>query len=407
MRASLRSWKAVTLFFLSLIILRPFGSYAAVTFTIAVIPDTQNYVDESTKQPESLSFFKAQTQYLAAQKHPMNVVFVTHVGDVVQHGDGTNGTRNNAEWDAGTEWERARSAMNILAASSLPFGTSAGNHDYDNYSHLGRGTLRGSTMWQRYFGSGSSYFVGKSWYGGASDSLSYNPGLSSFQTFQAGSKNFLHISLELEASDQTLAWAQKVIDTHPGYATIITTHEYLNAPANEDESAPLTVPAERVVATTVYLKGSPGGWNDAQSLWDKLISKNDQVFMVICGHKWSRPIAGVSKAENIRIDNNASGHPVYQVLTDYQGNTLSAEGVPYKNPGGDGWLRLMEFDMDAGTIHFSTYSPALNKYAGRNSQWTFNQHPGFSDFSLPIPYQVFHASPAIHSTPGAFPAEFR
>ena len=203
----------------------------------------------------------------------------------------------------------------------------------------------------------------------------------------------------MEAGDAALAWVQGVIDSHKGYATIITTHEYLNPPANEDNSAPLAVPAERVAAKTTYLKGSPGGWNNAQGVWEKLISKNDQIFMVICGHAWGSTIAGVSKSENMRIDNNTTGHPVYQILTDYQGNTLGGDGIPGKDPGGDGWLRFMEFDMDVGTIHFSTYSPTLDSYAGFNGKWTFNQQPGFSDFTLPIPYQVLHASPV--SLPGA------
>jgi hypothetical protein len=377
----------------------PVAAHAANTFTIAVIPDTQNYVDNTKPQPGSLSVFKAETQYLADHKAKMGLVFVTHVGDVVEHGDGTNGTPGNTAWGAGAEWDRARAAMDIIAAAGVPFGMSPGNHDYDNYSHPGRATLLSDVMWKRNFGSGSPYFAGKSWYGGASDGLSYNAGLSSFQTFKAGGRNFLHISLEMEAGDAALAWAQKVIDSHKGYATIVTTHEYLNPPANEDNRAPLAVPAERVAATTTYLKGSPGGWNDAQGVWDKLISKNDQIFMVICGHAWGATIAGVSKSENIRIDNNVAGHPVYQVLTDYQGNTLGADGIPGKDPGGEGWLRFMEFDMDAGIIHFTTYSPTLNQYAGHNGQWTFNQQPGFSDFSLPIPYQVLHASPMSLSSP--------
>ena len=392
-----KAWTTLAAVLWALLLLTPVGAQGAAAFTIAVIPDTQNYVDDTKPQPGSLGIFNAQTQYLADRKNALNLVFVTHVGDVVQHGDGTNGMPGNAAWGAGSEWERARSAMNILAASGLPFGMSIGNHDYDNYNHSGRGPLRGGVMWRRYFGSASPYFAGKPWYGGSSDGLAYNSGLSSFQTFSAGGRNFLHISLEMEASDAALAWAQEAIDSHKGYATIITTHEFLSPPANEDNSAPLAHPAERSAAT--YLKDSPGGWNDAQGVWDKLIAKNDQIFLVICGHAWGPTIAGVSKSENIRVDQNAFGHPVYQMLTDYQGNTLDADGIPDRDPGGDGWLRLMEFNLDTATIHCSTYSPTLDRYAGRQGRWTFNQHPGFSDFSLPIPQQVLPAPVSLPATP--------
>jgi len=358
-------------------------------FTIAVIPDTQNYVDNNKTQPDSLNVFKAETTYLAEHKHDKHLAFVTHVGDVVQHGDGTNGLPGDTTWGAGLEWERAKEAMDILADSGIPFGMSIGNHDYDNYSYSGRTTLVSNVMWKKYFGSGSSYFTNKPWYGGASDNLAYNPGISSYQTFTAGGKKFLHISMEMEAGDIALAWAQGVIDSHKNYATIITTHEYISPPSQTDNSLPLAVPAQRIAAGTSYLNGSPGGWNDAQGVWDKFITKNDQIFMVICGHAWGSTVNNVSKSENIRIDNNNAGHPVYQVLTDYQGNNLN-------NPGGGGWLRFMEFNEDNGTIHFYTYSPTQDKYAGQNGENTFNQPPEFSDFTLAMPVQVLNAPDQHH-----------
>src|SRR5664280_838972 len=194
------------------------------SFTIAVIPDTQNYVDYTHSQPVSLETFKQETGYLASHKRQMNLAFVTHVGDVVQHGDGTNGTPDDVTYGAGIEWDMAKEAMSILADSGVPFGMTPGNHDYDNYSYTtGYQPLQSNVMWSAYFGSHSSLFHGQPWYGGASDRLAFDPGLSSFQIFEAGDKRFLHISLQMEASDAALAWAQGVIDSHKGYATLVTT----------------------------------------------------------------------------------------------------------------------------------------------------------------------------------------
>src|SRR5271157_2270297 len=63
-------------------------------FTIGVISDTQNYCD-GRFQPASngivnLPFFVDQTTYLANNVKALNLAFVTHVGDVVQNGDGSN-----------------------------------------------------------------------------------------------------------------------------------------------------------------------------------------------------------------------------------------------------------------------------------------------------------------------------
>ncbi len=357
-------------------------------FTIAVIPDTQNYVDVTHKQPLNENFFISQTRYLADHVNDLNLAFVTHVGDVVQHGDGTNGTRGNSSYGAGAEWVAAGKAMGILDAAGVPFGMSIGNHDYDNYGYLtGNLPLVSKVYWTKYFGSGSPYFLGKPWYGGASDKLAWNPGLSSYQFFSAGGRKFLHISLEMEAGDKAITWAQGVIDSHPGYATIVTTHSYESPPRWGDNNLPLVEPAARNAAG--YLVNSPGGWNDASGIWNKLIAPNDRIFMVLCGHSWTSTTDGVSKGENIRIDNNNAGHPVYQVLTDYQGNTALGSG------GGDGWYRFMQFDMDNNNIHFATYNTYVNQYAGNSADQSglsiFKQPPGFSDFSLAMPVQVLNA----------------
>jgi len=53
------------------------------------------------------------------------------------------------------------------------------------------------------------------------------------------------------------------------YATIITTHEHIDPPADDNTSLPLQVPTERIAANTRYLNGSPGGRNGAQEVWDE------------------------------------------------------------------------------------------------------------------------------------------
>jgi hypothetical protein len=107
----------------------PVAAHADSIFTIAVIPDTQNYTD-ITKPAGSNAVFTAETQYLADNRTSLNLAFTTFVGDIVQHGDGTNGTPGNTSWGAGAEWARARQAVDILAQTGLPFGMTPGNHDY-------------------------------------------------------------------------------------------------------------------------------------------------------------------------------------------------------------------------------------------------------------------------------------
>jgi hypothetical protein len=440
------------------------AAFANNTFTVGVIPDTQFYVDSGNTlttvpaytQPNannSAQYFQAETQWFVNNQAALNLVFVTHVGDVVQNGDGTSDgtTPLQGIWPVTAEWDRALAAMQILANANIPFGMSPGNHDYDNYFHAtnSRPLAETTGRWTRYFGSGSSLFAGKTWYGGASDSLTCDPGLSSYQTFTGGGRKFLHISLELEAGTAAIQWAQGVINAHRGYATIVTTHSYISPFAAGSMEPPATQGGPNATYNaSSFLTNSPCGWNGAANVFADLIYPNDQIFLVISGHSYNTTnltgsSPGSSQGEGIRIDNNIAGHPVYQVLTDFQDNIVNHDGsalpagfvappyshasnaagtagaansVPYvsgvSDPGGDGWVRLMTFDMTAGLIHFWTYSPLLvngqsvtGTYAGQcggspcdcstnTCDETFEQPAAFSDFywEKPMPVQVLNAA---------------
>src|SRR3546814_5978912 len=99
-------------------------------------------------------------------------------------------------------------------------------------------------------------------------------------------------------------------------------------------------------------------------LWQKLILPNDQIFMVLSGHQ---------HGQSRRIDKNAAGHMVYQILADYQdrGQAL-AMLAPDAKPAalGDGWLRLMRFDLSAAvpTIAVSTYSTPFHRSEEHKSE---------------------------------------
>ncbi|NQE65405.1 hypothetical protein E1H18_1186 [Caulobacter sp. RHG1] len=354
----------------------------AEVFTVAVVSDTQNYSDITLPQPRGANTFEQQMRYLADTRQEKNLAFVTFVGDLVQHGDGQfrrarpDAVGQYETFDTRQEWDIAHRAVSILGASGVPFGMVPGNHDYDNYSYwpeAGLGPskpLAGSRAWSFYFGPQSRHFAGKAWYGGASTN-----GMNSFQTFTGGGKRFLHLSLEMEPPQSALDWAQGVIDAHPGLPVMVTTHEWL-----EPRKAPRSNGQASYFPNSDHL--SP------DQVWDRFIRKNAMIFMVLCGHAYTPAVEGKSEGENLRIDRNDAGRPVYQLIQDYQGNTIGPDGKPDSANGGAGWMRFMTFDTEAKKIRFTTYSTLLDRYAGRNGESTFGGAPSLSEFELDFPPQL-------------------
>jgi len=391
-------------------------------FTLAVIPDTQNYVDYSHQKAagfalDASELFIAQMRDVArrAVGNGGDVVFLASVGDVWQHQtepiDPEHAARGfeaidnpvfASELKVGDEAKtveipKAIEGYEIIAAAGLPFGVAPGNHDYDAmWSAAGfppdfaklqndRASLRmvpedigmfhigGLDNFRSAFGADTAFFEDKAWYVDH-----YAGGANSAQTFEAGGYDFLHIALQMQAPDEVLEWLRGVLAKHPGKPTIISTHDYLST-QGERHPNPI-VDLERL---------DPDHHNSAEELWTKLISQHDQIFLVLCGHQ---------HGQGRRVDENVHGHDVHQILADYQdrGQVAVDAGQP---PGhfdrpvaiGDGWYRLMTFDLaaDVPRVKVTTYSSHYqtnSRFMATYAEWyKAHERPEASDAE-------FHAS---------------
>ena len=102
---------------------------SGVSWTMAVVPDTQNYFGGS------LSVYNAQMQWIADNKDSRNILLVAGQGDIT----GTNSAR---------QWTNAVSAHTPLM-DEVPCILITGNHDYnyDSEDNL----IRDSTLLNDYF----------------------------------------------------------------------------------------------------------------------------------------------------------------------------------------------------------------------------------------------------------------
>jgi hypothetical protein len=306
-------------------------------FTVAVLGDTQSYAANSAYA----SNYIAMTQWLVDNKSNRNIQFVMHVGDVV-------------DADDTTQWNRAMTAMNKLDGQ-IPYAVAPGNHDYggsrsvSQFNQLNR------------FGPGSNYASQSTLQGYYPNEP--NSRMNTYSTFQANGRNYLVMELEFGPRDAVVDWAAGVLDTHPDYHAILLTHAYMfDGGMWFDASVDPTDPQGRTHdqvrdgqvnhEESIYNPHSysfvASDTNDGKELWDKLVKDHNNVSLVMTGHQYD-DLDGFPYL----MTENDSGNPVYQMLFDTQS----------RQAGGEGWIRLFEFDPDGVTIHVKSYSPYFNQWS--------------------------------------------
>ncbi len=283
---------------------------AAPDFTLVVLPDTQYYSEAGSPT------FRAQTEWIVANKDALNVVYVPHLGDCVQNGD--NGGNN-------VEWVLADDAIGVLEdpfttmlADGLPYGIAVGNHDQSPFGYPGTMSNQGAStvLYNQFFGV--SRFAGRAYYGGHWGTNNDNH----YDLFSASGMDFIVVYLEYDQSNTTLrqsviAWADGLLETFSDRRAIIVSH-YILQQGQQGPFGPL-----------------------GQAVYDAL-KDNPNLFLMLGGH---RPGEG-------RRQDTFAGNTVDSVLADYQSRAN----------GGDGWLRILHFSPANDEIHVQTYSPTLDQF---------------------------------------------
>lgn len=304
-------------------------------WTVVALPDTQFYAEDKS------GYLRDQTEWIANNLGAENIAFVSHEGDLVENGDDE------------TEWQHIDDGMTPLDGT-VPYATLPGNHDWATVND------RSSSIKNYKTHFGPDRYTDYGWFGGAGPDVddSNRANLNTYQLFSAGGYDFLHLALEWEPPgtvddpETPLGWAQSVLDDHPDYATILTTHSYLR-----DDTGDRARDVQEV----------DGDGNAAQTVWEELIAPNGQIFAVLGGH-WHE-----DDGEERLVSTNEAGDPVYQMVADYQ----------ERANGGNGFLRRIEFRPGHGTdapdrIQVRTYSPSSDEF----------ETDGDSKFAFDLDFEV-------------------
>ena len=300
-------------------------------FTLIVLPDTQGYADvrhQETQQhwPEigdQRSCFFTQTAWIKKNRKELNIAMVAHVGDITQT-------------DHDDEWEIADTAFKTID-DHVPYILCSGNHDM-GYSLKDRRTSHSrASRFSSFFKP--SRFTDNDLYNthfGPEKAIHFREEGKTenyYLYLQKSGMKFLILTLEFKPRDETLAWANKVMDRHPDYRTIVITHAYLSGGKGG-----------RTQTDSYPVQGNSG-----KSTWEKFIKKHKNIFLVLSGH------AG----EDLLSSKGEHGNTVHQVQADYWYWDLP------EIKAGSGFLRIMRFYPHKNKIDVQTYSPVTDSFLTR------------------------------------------
>ncbi len=283
-------------------------------WSLVVLPDTQYY---SRSHPW---LFDVQTQWIADNAAALNIRYLLHEGDITND--------NNF-----TQWANASASMAILDNAGVPYALAPGNHDY---GPSGNGSNR-NTFLHTYFPM--SRVAAVSGFGGSFDPVRVD---NTWHEFHAWGRDWLILALEFGPRDAVLAWADQVIRDHPAHQVLVVTHNYTSTQGVRMDH--VHRPDLGGGPHGYGMANLPEGVNDAEEMWRKLLARHANVSMVFSGH-----LGGFGNRQQVLGDD---GNTVTEMLSDYQNRPF----------GGEGYLRILEFQPDGRTVKVRTYSPWLDTH---------------------------------------------
>lgn len=263
-------------------------------FTIVVVPDSQGYIGAKTKRtpdskdPVTNAVLGEHIRWIRESVARQNIVFVSHVGDIVDI--------NNA-----AEWTVAKQHLDGLF-DLVPFGLVVGNHDMKSNGD--------ASLFQRCFPA--ERFKKYEWYGGSfessrPDQAQFGNNVNSYQLFSAGGLDFVFIHLECNAPDPVLAWADALLTKYANRRALISTHMDLGIREKPKEKEGfISDPKGRMEWSKIH--GARG--NAPAQIWTKLYRKHANLGFVFSGDQ--------SRVTAMRLaETGDHGNVVHELMSDY------------------------------------------------------------------------------------------
>ena len=304
-------------------------------FSFVVVGDTQNITQGRSQMLHTIF------DYIVDNREEKKTAHVFHMGDIA------------TDYVTDEEWQVAAAAIGKMDGV-IPYTLTRGNHDakaqYEKYVC----TEAYKSQFEGFFRKGES--------------------ANSYRLFSVCGNDFLILTLDHGPSDRVLTWAKKIIESYPERKVILVTHGYLAA-----DGTPLDY-KDKYAPTAE--ENPQGVINNGDHLWDKLISKYENIFMVLCGHINSDDVVVTQSVGD-------HGNVVTQLLVDnqYLDNDIDA-----------GIVVQLYFSNDGKTVSVEQYSTLQKKFYRRQSQFDI-MIPEFSTVEPPPPETTAEETTALPEEP--------
>ncbi|MBR2387175.1 MAG: metallophosphoesterase [Clostridia bacterium] len=349
-----------------------FDDPSTYAYSFAFVGDTQCITIgdrlDGTNKLERLYKYIADT----AEERKLEHVFV--LGDITEIGYWNDYNMVNAakDWPTVTEeWPIAQKAI-FQMNGKVKYNLCRGNHDdymMNDYFNVPEYT-------DQFKGEGGFFTEKNATYPKGGRNKAKNPTgavywsattgvqdetiTNSWRTMEICGTKYLFITIDYNPSVAVANWVDETLAKFPDHKAIITTHSYINATGDY-----------------VYETSSVAYHNEIQPevLWDRVLSKHANVFMIVCGHsiKANIPFYTVNVGDH--------GNKVYQFLINPQTYDLKEPRKEGEKPSGtqdQGLVMYMNFSEDGNTISLNYYSTLLNKFL-KGANYTIDVTPGIDE----------------------------
>ena len=316
---------------------------SGVDYSFVVFGDMQSIT--WTDNREGTTYVKSAFDWILDNKDSRKIEYVFGLGDTIDTLTtySTNVVQNNGKTQNVNEWILVTDQFHRLDGI-IPYTVTRGNHDDEGgYHKYVCTTAYTDQMTGFYYDTSKPATLGNSM-------------ANHYRKITIAGEKYLMLSLDYNAGDEVIAWANEVISRNPSYRVIASIHAYLNG-TNSGGYGKL------VSSNSSFLTGDIGAANadssaqvntafDGKKFWTKIFSKHENMFMVLCGHD-----AIPTPVHNVRTGDK--GNQVIEILTDTSKYDLEMGGNNY----GANLMMVLNFKEASNQIYIEYLSPS-RKAAG-------------------------------------------